>query len=153
MPTQYHEAPEVREMAESLIPQYHRHLIDTEGVRIEYIFRNDVPKKNGAQVWGTARKITSLAAFLADQEADEEESGKPFFVLCISYPIWCDMTTAQKEALVDHELSHCWAKWDDEKEKTVLTILPHDLEEFHAVVARHGYWRSSVQRFVEAAER
>lgn len=55
-------APEVREIAEDLIPRHHDHL---QNVRIEYVFRDKCAKDKGRDVWGKARKVSGLNAFLS----------------------------------------------------------------------------------------
>ncbi len=67
MPVTYSEAPEVREVAQELIQIHHSHL---SGQRIEYVFRSEPAKDKGKEVWGKARKIGGLNAFLADADPD-----------------------------------------------------------------------------------
>lgn len=142
MATGFRPANVVREMAQPLINAYHRHL---EGVRIEYVFSSTTPKKGGKEVWGTARLITNLNAYLAGEE-DDGDGNAPFFVMTISELVWVVLEPAQKQALVDHELAHMFR--DDDG----LKLLPHDLEEFHAVYARHGNWKDDVTVFEKLVE-
>jgi predicted metallopeptidase len=149
----YHPAPEVRKIAEDLIPKYHQHLIDFS-VKLEYIFVDKTPKRKGREIWGTCRKVSSLNAFLAN----EKEGSDPFFVIVISEPVWDVLPPDKRIALVDHELCHAWAEAnqkedDDEADPVKLSVNPHDLEEFSCIVRRHGLWREDVKSFVEAATR
>lgn len=155
----YFDAPEVKEVAEQLIPKYHQHLLDFQ-VKIRYVFVDKTPMSKGKEVWGTCRKITGLSAHLEDSKSDE-----PFFVITISKDIWDVLPPDKREALVDHELCHAWAEVkqsDDEADADAdaeieqdnpvkLSVKPHDLEEFSCIVRRHGLWRESVADFVEAA--
>jgi hypothetical protein len=160
MPTQFSPAPDVQEIAERYIEECHRHLIQC-GVKMVYLFRDDVPVRLGKRVMGEAKKVTGLNAFFAAQPAEidyesdttiEMKEEEPFFCLLISKPIWDVLTLPQREALVDHELSHCWAEENDEGE-VKLMMLAHDLGEFNAVVRRHGLWQEDVEQFLKAASR
>lgn len=132
---------DVRVVAEDLIGRYHQHLL---GVRVEYLFSSKTPKSKGSEVWGSARKISGLSAFLAGDHS--ENPNDSFFVIVISRPIWDQIDEAKRRALVDHELCHCWVN-----EEGDLTTIGHDLEEFGAIVHRHGQWREDITRFLSAA--
>lgn len=148
MSTNYAPAPEVKEIAEQLIPLYHPHL---SGARIEYVFTDKVTKRANKEVWGTMRKVSNLAAYLAgDQQSRQQGVTEEFFVMTITEPIWEDLEEDKREALVDHELCHAMLQID-KKGDPKLSILPHDLEEFTAIVKRHGLWREDVKRFAESA--
>lgn len=149
MAASFYPAPDVERIGRQLIREHHEHLL-THDCRVEFIFRSDIPKKNGDQVWGTARKITSLAAYLANpdaEDADTEETNAPFFVITISHPVWLFINDMQKVALVDHELCHCWAGVD-KKGNVQLKIVNHDLEEFRCIYQRYGYWHDGIEEFV-----
>jgi len=145
----YMDAPEVKQIADELIPKYHSHLIDMD-VRIDYVFCSKTPKRNGKEVWGTCRKVTNLNAHLAGQES-------PFFVITISEPVWGVLPPDKRKALVDHELCHAESQYnqkeDDDGEDDVikLSIRPHDVEEFACIIRRHGLWRDDVKDFVQEA--
>lgn len=144
--TVYTPADDVKAIAEELIPQYHPHLADTK-VRIEYVYVSKTPNKGGKDVWGSCRKVTNLNAYLAG----EEES---FFVITISQPVWDILPEDKKVALVDHELCHAMSMFetDDDGEQLIKnSIVPHDVEEFAAVIKRHGLWKEDVKAFVEEA--
>lgn len=150
----YRPAPEVQQIADELIPKYHQHLIDFS-VKLEYIFVDKTPKGKGREVWGTCRKVSSLNAFLAN----EQEGSDPFFVIVISEPVWDILPHDKRVALIDHELCHAWAeanqKEDDDGDSDPykLSVRPHDLEEFTCIVKRHGLWREDVQAFFDAAKK
>jgi len=57
-------ADEVQDIAEGLIPSFHPHV---GGLAIVYLFRSKAAEKNGKKVWGKARKITGLNAYLASR--------------------------------------------------------------------------------------
>lgn len=149
MATKFTPAPAVKELAEELIKQYHQHLI---GFRIEYVFSDTTPVKGGKEVWGTMRKISNLNAFLASP--DDQENGNdisPFFCMTISQPAWETLDGPRRKALVDHELCHAGTE-EQEDGSYKLVIIPHDLEEFTAIVQRHGLWRNDLYNFMEKAK-
>jgi len=103
-------------------------------VRIAYVWRDKPIIRGGKTVLGKARKISGLPAFLASEDLDTDNPA--FFVIEIDKTYWPSLSENEREALVDHELTHCIV---DEDEGT-LKILPHDLEEFYFIVKRHGLW-------------
>lgn len=147
----YAPAPDVAKMADRLIGDHHLHLA---GQPIVYVFRDPAARSRGKIVMGKARRVTGLNAFLVSLAAgggrlDDDLGGEvdhTFFVMEIARPIWDDAPIEARRALVDHELCHFGV--DDET--GALTIRGHDLEEFNAVVERHGVWREDVAAFLGA---
>ena len=142
----YRAAPDVAEMAAKLIEAYHSPLAEAP---ILYIFRDEAGKSKGRLVLGKARLVTGLHAFLValaagDADAQYSESDESFFVMEIAEDWWAPVSHGKREALVDHELCH----FDATEDK--LRIRGHDLEEFAAVVERHGLWDESVKLFAAA---
>lgn len=140
-------APEVATIAVRLIGDHHLHLA---GVPIVYVFRSVAATSHGRVVLGKARRVTGLNAFLValasgelDDVDDLEETDHTFFVMEIARDHWEPATDLQRKALVDHELCH----FDVDDETRALRIRGHDLEEFRAVVARHGLWREDLEAF------
>lgn len=164
MSVTYTAAPQVANIAERLIKEHHEHLVD---VNVEYVFRSEHAERHGHVVLGKARKVSGLNAFLVKKavmsrvEATiETKTGvgvplesfadtEPFFVIEIAQDIWNVMDKAEREALVDHELCHCRTKVNKDHELQ-LYVAPHDLEDFNAVVARHGLWQGNVGEFLKA---
>lgn len=139
----YRHAPEVHEIAAGLIESVPEHK-DLDGCRIEYVFIDKAPKSKGRAVWGRARKLGGLPAFIAAGHPVDELFVVPraMFVIEISWNIWLYLDEGQRVALVDHELCHCVAVLDEDDE-LVLSTRPHDFEEFRGVIDRHGLWNSS----------
>lgn len=140
MPQEFQIAYEVEQVARWLISDYHPHL---RGARIEYVFLAETPKSKGKLVWGRAKKVSGVNAWLATAADERDSEPTPFFVIEISKPIWDELDGRRKAALVDHELSHL--AWDDETDQ--ITIASHNLEEFVGVIQRHGLWRDDVELF------
>jgi hypothetical protein len=132
-------------VANRLIDKHHSHL---GPIRIEYYFLSEPIEERGKDVWGRARKVTGLNAYLALPVKPEQAiEPKGFFVIEIVKHVWGQLDEKSKLALVDHELCHCWV--DDEGN---LKITPHDLEEFNSIVRRYGLWRDDVVAFLDAAQ-
>lgn len=138
----YRHAPEVHTIAAELIEMVPEHA-DLDGCRIEYVFIDKAPKSKGRFVWGRARRIGGLPAFIAGAHPIDElfVAPRPFFVVEISWNIWLYLDGDQRKALVDHELCHCRAELNDDDE-LVLSMRPHDFEEFRGVIDRNGLWNS-----------
>lgn len=146
-PIKYREAHEVEKVARDLIYDYHTHLATA---RIKYVFRSEPAEEKGKLVWGKARKMGGLNAWLASTGIDrgyEQSEPLPFFVIEIAEPIWNAIDDKTRRALVDHELTHCDVDIDTSK----YSLRPHDLEEFGSIVRKHGLWRDDVELFVKAA--
>lgn len=149
MATKYTPAPDVKKIAEELIPKYHHHL---ENIRIEYVMADKAPKHGGKEVWGYVRKISSLPAYLAAEPSDQKDGQtESFFVMVISEPVWVNLMPDKRIALVDHELCHCGVEVDDEG-NSKLILIPHDLEDFTSIVRRYGLWREDVRDFVNTVK-
>lgn len=154
---QYRVAEEVRMIAQPIIADHHRHLVNT---RIEFLFSDSMPTRGGSEVWATSRKISGLASFLAsekeypkvwidkeEQDADGPKYPGPVFVMVVSSPIWSDLSLEQKRALVDHELCHMFVSEETDK----LSIQGHFIEEFPEVLKRHGLWNEQTRTFSKAS--
>lgn len=154
MPVTYSDAHSVRFIAHRLISENHPHLID---VRIEYVFRSEASKSGGRAVWGKARRLSGLNAYLATPEDERPrpdgdghiDEVEPFFIIEIAEDVWGLISPPQRDALVDHELSHCRIEHTETGPKLVLAT--HDVEEFEEVLRRHGLWRSDLSSFAKVA--
>lgn len=85
------------------------------------------------------------------------------FVIVLNRSFWTSMevTDAQRKALLDHELCHAEVSIDpatnDPKEtelgRTIYRIRRHDIEEFSAIVERHGLYKKDLEHFAAAIAR
>ena len=127
----YERASDVEKIAvATAIPQWHAHL---RGVAIAYLFTEEIGNKNGKEVLAKIRKATPTEAHFGNVDA----------VLIVSQGAWGAMSGEQRTALVDHELCHLAV--DDGR----VTLLAHDVEEFAAVIKRHGLWKGDLIKFRE----
>lgn len=138
----YRRAEEVRAVAREIIAEHRPELTN---VRIEYVFMDKVPNSKGKALWGRAKKKSGLDATLASGIPMHYGQARDFFVIEIAERVWLAIPDEQKRALVDHELAHCFVDYDEEGEN-VLSIMPHDVEEFNEIIARHGAWRPDVEK-------
>ena len=139
---QYAIALEATEIGADLVRAWHPELFGYSP-RIFYVFLRDTPVSKRQEVWGRAKRIAGLPAWLL-RDDDDALTGEPFFVIELAYDVWKWLTYLQKIALVDHELSHCSI---DDLGK--LTMRGHEVEEFIPIVGRHGLWNESVKLMVE----
>lgn len=154
--TLYRPAPAVERIANELIPKHHDHLA---AVEIRYLFVDPPAKSKGSVVWGKASIVTGREAYLlalhhfSDDTRYVARDGADYamFVIEIAELIWDHLEDQGRRALVDHELSHCWAGEND-KGEFKLSTRGHDVEEFHAVVERHGMWRKEIKDFADTVE-
>lgn len=148
----YTPAPQVRRLADDLILDHHRHLM---GVDIRFVFVDPIPVSKGKQVWGRARKVGGLNAFLGHRIPEDEivdgDRDWSFFVIEIARDVWDHLEPAGRMALLDHELCHCDIGEDAEGNRKLVTRA-HDIEEFQEVVRRHGLWRPDVESFAGAVQ-
>lgn len=156
------EAPDVKEIAETLIFDHHAHLeLFFDSMR--FVFRDEAQKKNGKNIAGKAHKIGALPAYLAqsikdvprktqlpEREIDghffpatevESFEAPEFFLMEIAADIWEYLEPWQRVALVDHELYG-----------VKLGIRAHDIEEFIEVLVRHGRWDKDLSEFGNALQ-
>lgn len=146
--TTYRHASTVKAIAEKLIADHHDHL---DGTHIEYVFRDKAANTGGKEVWGKARKISGLNAYLAG-DTSEGDAVEDFFVIEIAEDVWRILDAGQRVALVDHELSHCTIAINDDNIVTGIALAPHDVEEFRGVLERHGLWRPDLTDFFASAK-
>ncbi len=142
MPTTFEDAPEVEDIAGRLIRDHHAYLRQSD---IRYLFRvADSWTKSGKEVYGQATVVSGAMRHIAG-DADA--------VVLVNARIWSDLSDAQREALVDHELTHLQPRTDADGDiqshpdgRPILCTTSHDVEEFAAVIKRHGLWRPDLER-------
>lgn len=131
--------PEIYRLLDRLIQENHPALFESEA-KIVLVFQEFNPDKFGRLVWGKCQKATKLLAALTDYA----------FAISLNAEVWGRITEKQREALLDHELCHANAEEDDDG-GWKFSLRRHDLEEFQAIVERHGLWRGDVEDFIRGA--
>ena len=135
MAKEWRQAGEVQAIAERLIEILKPELA---GFEIRSVFCSENPKKDGRECAALARKVVGLNAYLAD-------GPDGFFVIEVGRPAWDELDADGRIALVLHELCHFGVS-----DSGGLEILPHDVEEFTAVVKVFGAWRPELHVFADA---
>lgn len=126
---------EVVDLVTEVREKWHRGL---EFARIGVLMRNEAPVTKGRVTLGKAKKTTDEERLLSREELD--------FIVWFAADQWETLTDEQKTALVDHELCHCRFLNGSAE------IRPHDVEEFDAVIRRHGLWWPDAERTIEAIQ-
>lgn len=138
-------AAEAKQIANELIAEVHQHL---RTARILYLFTTQHSKNHDKVVLGKTQKLSAMLRFLSSALEFENESVEDGFDFIITFDVaeWKDLTDAQRRALVDHELCHCAVS------DTGWRVRAHDVEEFRAVIERHGFWKYDLKAFGETAQ-
>ena len=130
MSTIYKAEPEVVDMMRELIGQYHPDLaLVTEEIAV--VFREKAAQRGGRAVLGKAAKASPLIGVLGDTDYK--------FILELGGDSWLELTTRQKNALLDHLLCSCRAEEDDGNIK--YSLAPPDVSFFWDELDRWGDWR------------
>lgn len=120
-------------LAEAIIHQHHRIL---EDARIAFVMRSEPQKRGSRMIMGNTSKVP--------------EKMQPYlefdFLIWIAESTWNDLSDAQREALIDHELCHCKRSTDG----LGWSLREHDLQEFSIVIERHGLWDTDLRRMDQA---
>lgn len=147
MATRVDDAPEVEAIARRLIAEHHSYLRQSD---IRYLWRisESAWTKGGHDVYGQTALVSGPMRHIAG-DADA--------VVLVNHAAWGYLSVAQRVALVDHELSHLVPKTDADgvtlshpDGAPILVLARHDVEEFAAVIRRHGLWRPELERAAEA---
>ena len=110
--------------------------------------KNLKPDKDGHLVLGKCIKASDLSREFSAYD----------FIILLNREVWEDsaFTDDKKAALIDHELCHAAGAVDedgaryDERGRRVFRCRKHDIEEFYAIVQRHGCYKRDLELFAEA---
>jgi hypothetical protein len=126
--------------------RFHR---DITGARIALAWRlNLAPDKDGHLILGKCVKASDLQRELVDYD----------FVILLNRKVWedPDFSDEKRRALMDHELCHAAPSTDkdgahreDERGRKIYRVRKHDIEEFYAIVARHGCYKRDLEVFAD----
>jgi hypothetical protein len=116
---------------------------------IALAWRKDLkPDNDGHLILGKCVKVSDL----------QKEFAAYDFIILLNREVWEDLefTAEKKRALVDHELCHAAGVTDDdgakydERGRRVFRVRKHDVEEFYAIINRHGCYKRDLELFAEA---
>jgi hypothetical protein len=136
-PTNIREFHEALSLAQPLIREHHKHLVDA---RILFLITDQKMKSKDRVIAGKAAKNPPLVRFLSsykDAEVPSVADGYDF-IITIQEDEWVVAPPARRLALLDHELSHCIQKIDARNGDYAWAVTGHDLEELFDVIERHG---------------
>jgi hypothetical protein len=124
-------------VAQRLIDQYHPWLADA---RIGFVFRKEAQRSKGKLVLAQAQLVNAKLQVYLEYD----------FLIWVSKEDWeGQLTAAQREALIDHELSHCVKNLSNDR----WDIRPHDVQEFWHILDRHGLWNRDLETGRKAMEK
>lgn len=136
-------------LLDDLVDEHHEHLREAR-IALAWCtsWRPDV---DGRLTLGKCRKASDLDRELVAWD----------FIILLNRAFWesLSVTEAQRHALLDHELCHAEVVLDgddpkvDERGRVVYRIRKHDLEEFTAIVERHGTYKRDLELFAQALVR
>lgn len=140
------EVTEPYRIMDELLNTEHGHLHDaTIGMAWRMGWRADT---DGHLMLGQCRKRGDL-----DRELDKFD-----FIILLNREAWPTLSGEQKRALIDHELCHAAIVMDADGEakrndrgQLVTRIRKHDMEEFRAIVQRHGLWTADLEQIARAS--
>lgn len=128
----------------ALVAKHHDHLEDAE---IGVILCEELPARNGRRVLGTAHVMSEKERLLTAVD----------LLICLDKRIWSVAKEQMRRALLDHELCHFGMRVDedgvperDDKGRTMYRLNAHDVEEFNAVIRRHGLWMADLSSAAKA---
>jgi hypothetical protein len=122
MPTYTQVGPDVLAMAREVIGSHHKELLDA---RIGFIFQDTASKRLGKTVLGNTALVSDKQR-AAGLDLD--------YIITLAEDEWEFLTSAQRMALLDHELCHCDYSIGE------ASVRGHDIEEFNCIIERHGLW-------------
>ena len=135
----------IYKLVRDLVAKYHHAL---KGAAIAAVWMvGKKADKDGRLILGRMRKRSEL----------DRELGEHDLILLLNKEQWRIFNEEQRAALVDHELCHADEATDpngepkeDAKGRKIYRMRKHDIEEFAAVVRRHGMWKADLSVFAEA---
>ncbi len=131
----YCDALQPQAIADALVRSIHQHLANW---RIGCVFRETLAEQAGKVHLAHASKVGAKLQHFSDLD----------FLIEVNWSAWLELTDEQRVALIDHELCHMGTKETDEGDRPVL--LPHDVQEFTAIVKRWGLWTDELAHFAKA---
>lgn len=124
---------DVQKIATDLIGKYHPDLA-TISDDIVVVFREKAATRGGNVIYGTARRVSAMSNALANENYK--------FSLEVGADKWeHELTSRQREALLDELLCACRAEEDPESGEAKLSLAPPDRLIYSENFDRYGMWR------------
>lgn len=123
---------EIHQQVLELVGQNHPDLALVSN-EIVVVFREKAGKSGGKVILGTPRKATALANALANEDYK--------FILELGANVWeHDLTSKQREALLDHLLTACRCEEDPKTGDVKCSVAKPDIAAFRENLERYGMW-------------
>jgi hypothetical protein len=135
----YEEAQEVAELVSKLIEKYHG---DLANATICCMFKNGTWESKGKTIYGTAEKVPEKWKYLTDID----------LLITINKEVWEAAPQEMREALVDHELTHCHMEVNEKTGEEKYSIQSHSVEDFVSIVRKYGAWTSALKQLMKAED-
>jgi hypothetical protein len=136
-----------------------KELLDSD-ITLAIIMRTGEWNEGGRGLLGTCSipTVSGKLRPLFEHMLEEWLGYFPDFLITLNADFWEDANDITREALLFHEAKHAGHAKDQygsprfhrETGRPIICIVPHDLEEFNAVVSRYGAWKGDVQSFLDA---
>lgn len=129
---------EAEPLMRDLVASYHPHL---DRARIAIVGRPEALVQKGKTLDAPAATVSHPTNALL------EYAGQSFdYVITVALDVWGRLDTAQRSALLDHELCHAAGQ----NEAGRWHLRGHDVEEFAVIIQRHGLWKVDLELFAQA---
>lgn len=116
----YEEAPDIKEIAEQLINSIEDlNHIDLLDIKVGYLYSDNEKKQRGNKVFADITQVAGLLSYYCDYH----------FIVTVYEPNVIDLTDAQIQVLIYHELLHI-----DSEGK----LRGHDVQDFYTILDRYG---------------
>ena len=130
---------EIVEMARKVRAAHHENRL--EDARIKYLI--EPGQATGDVSLGKAKKMSRMNQLVASVD----------FLIVLNWAAWQRLDDETREALLDHELTHCAAEIDAEGEIKGWKIRHHDVEEFAEIIERRGLWSTGLEQIAQPMAR
>lgn len=139
MATAYWTDEKLTALGKEVLDRYHEDKI-VHPADFAFIFRDPPANSGDRAAYGKARKVT---------EAMRAAGVDAYFLIEIASVFWNAASREKRVAMLDHELCHCQVEEKTDKDglntgELVRKTKPHDVEEFHEIIRRHGAWNSDL---------
>ena len=135
--------PLIEKLVTELVEKYHAHLTRA---RIIVLGKPKASKTHGKVNVAKAKRATpAIQALLRDASGVDVH-----YLIEVGMDAWDGQSARQKRAILDHELHHFTGMEVDDKGREKWGLRGHDVQEFAAVVRRHGAYHADLEVFVAA---
>lgn len=125
---------ELLELARDVIEKFHPRLLE---VRFGFAFRSEALTRKGFSVLASTSLVSSRVRVHLEFD----------YLVWVALPEWEKMDLERRTAVLDHEFCHC-----AQNVRGDWILCDHDVQEFVAVIERHGLWTYNLERLGRAVQ-